>query len=59
MEKKIGYAKFVKIFKIKNPKECIDPWVELRHDGVWIKQPPDDTFLTPGRKQVSSLNPTR
>ena len=52
-EKIVGYADFIKLFKVRDPQNWL-PGIIVKPDGVWVVPPRDDDSLTPGERAFLS-----
>jgi hypothetical protein len=55
--KNIGYSEFVKICRIFEPDTWSD-WLSVKYDGVYIKPPASDIYLTPEERSILTEHPT-
>jgi hypothetical protein len=55
--KNIGYSEFVKICGIFEPDTWSD-WLSVKYDGVYIKPPASDIYLTPEERSILTEHPT-
>ena len=55
--KNIGYSEFVKICGIFEPDKWSD-WLSVKFDGVYIKPPASDIYLTPEERSILTEHPT-
>lgn len=56
--KNIGYSDFVRICQIERGDDTWCDWLELRKDGVYVKEPDSDVYLTPEEYAVLTEHPT-
>lgn len=53
---KVGYSAFVRLYRYNGP-ESLPDWLELRKDGVYIREPIDSDFFM-DKEELSAGHPT-